>query len=132
MDALGILNYLVWLIASVTFILALKFLASPATARRGNLLGAGGMALVVIWTFFTSEGTFGISDNWWIIAVGGAIGAVVGWLGAKRVAMTAMPQMVAIFLALLAVVLGTINVVGGFVVTDRMLEMFKKRPGERP
>ena len=38
---------------------------------------------------------------------------------------------VAIILALLAVILGTINVVGGFVVTDRMLEMFKKRPGER-
>ena len=36
-----------------------------------------------------------------------------------------------IALALLAVILGTINVVGGFVVTDRMLEMFKKRPGER-
>ena len=35
--------------------------------------------------------------NWWIIAVGGAIGAVAGWLGAKRVPMTAMPQMVAIF-----------------------------------
>ncbi len=38
---------------------------------------------------------------------------------------------VAIILALLAVILGTINVVGGFVVTDRMLEMFKKRPGDR-
>ena len=97
MDALEILNYLVWLVASVTFILALKFLASPATARRGNLLGAAGMALVVGWTFFTSEGTFRVPDNWWIIAVGGAIGAVAGWLGAKRVAMTAMPQMVAIF-----------------------------------
>ena len=36
-------------------------------------------------------------DNWWIVVVGGAIGAVAGWLGAKRVAMTAMPQMVAIF-----------------------------------
>ena len=38
---------------------------------------------------------------------------------------------VAVILALVAVILGTINVVGGFVVTDRMLEMFKKRPGER-
>jgi len=47
-DTLEILNYLVWLIASVTFILALKFLASPSTARRGNLLGAAGMALVVV------------------------------------------------------------------------------------
>jgi proton-translocating NAD(P)+ transhydrogenase subunit alpha len=51
-------------------------------------------------------------------------------VGAMLVAATAGGP-VAIFLALLAVILGTINVVGGFVVTDRMLEMFKKRPGER-
>ena len=94
MDTLQILTYLVWLVASITFILALKFLASPATARRGNQLGAAGMALVIAWTFFTTEGMLA---NWWIIAVGGAIGAVAGWLGAKRVPMTAMPQMVAIF-----------------------------------
>jgi NAD(P) transhydrogenase subunit beta len=94
MDTLQILTYFVWLIASVTFILALKFLASPKTARTGNLLGAAGMALVVAWTFFTTEGML---EHWWIVLVGGAIGAVAGWLGAKRVAMTAMPQMVAIF-----------------------------------
>jgi NAD(P) transhydrogenase subunit beta len=94
MEALEVLTYVVWLIASVTFILALKFLASPATARRGNQLGAAGMALVVAWTFFTVEGML---ENWWIIVVGGAIGAVAGLLGARRVPMTAMPQMVAIF-----------------------------------
>src|SRR5918995_4511128 len=97
MSALDILTFLVWLLASVTFIIALKFLASPRTARTGNLLGAAGMALVVAWTFFVRDGEFGINGNWWIIVVGGVIGAVAGWLGAKRVAMTAMPQMVAIF-----------------------------------
>jgi H+-translocating NAD(P) transhydrogenase subunit alpha len=51
-------------------------------------------------------------------------------VGAMLVAATA-GGFVAIALALLAVILGTINVVGGFVVTDRMLEMFKKRPSER-
>jgi len=51
-------------------------------------------------------------------------------VGAMLVAATAGGP-VAIGLALLAVILGTINVVGGFVVTDRMLEMFKKRPGDR-
>jgi len=51
-------------------------------------------------------------------------------VGAMLVAATAGGP-VGIILALLAVILGTINVVGGFVVTDRMLEMFKKRPGER-
>src|SRR6187401_2446142 len=94
MTGLEILTYLVWLIAGVTFILALKFLASPRTARTGNLLGAGGMALIVAWTFFTTEGML---ENWWIILVGGLIGSVAGVLGARRVPMTAMPQMVAIF-----------------------------------
>jgi len=51
-------------------------------------------------------------------------------VGAMLVAATAGGA-VAVILALLAVTLGTINVVGGFVVTDRMLEMFKKRPGGR-
>ncbi len=94
MDTLQVLTYLVWLVASVTFIIALKFLASPKTARTGNLLGAAGMALVVAWTFFTTPGML---ENWWIVIVGGAVGAIAGFLGAKRVAMTAMPQMVAIF-----------------------------------
>ncbi len=51
-------------------------------------------------------------------------------VGAMLVAATAAGP-IAIVLALLAVILGTINVVGGFVVTDRMLEMFRKRPGDR-
>jgi NAD(P) transhydrogenase subunit beta len=102
MSTLEILTFLVWLVASVTFIFALKFLASPKTARTGNLLGAAGMTLIVLWTFFTHDATSpeadpGMFGNWWIIIVGGAIGAVIGWFSAKRVAMTAMPQMVAIF-----------------------------------
>ncbi len=94
LSGLQILTYLVWLVASIGFILALKFLASPKTARTGNLLGAAGMALVIGWTFFTTDGMFG---NWWILLVGAGIGSVVGVLGARRVPMTAMPQMVAIF-----------------------------------
>ncbi len=97
MDTLDVLTHLVWLLSAVTFILALKFLASPRTARTGNQLGAAGMALIVAWTFFVRDGQFGIPDTWWIIVVGGVIGAVAGFLGAKRVPMTAMPQMVAIF-----------------------------------
>jgi H+-translocating NAD(P) transhydrogenase subunit beta len=93
-ELLDVLTYFVWLVAAVTFILSLKFLASPATARRGNLLGAAGMALVVAWTFFTVPGMLA---NWWIIVVGGLVGSVAGVLGARRVPMTAMPQMVAIF-----------------------------------
>jgi NAD(P) transhydrogenase subunit beta len=94
MELLDVLTYLVWLVASVTFILALKFLASPQSARRGNQLGAVGMTLVVVWTFFTTDGMF---ENWWIIVVGGVIGSILGVVSARRVPMTAMPQMVAIF-----------------------------------
>jgi NAD(P) transhydrogenase subunit beta len=94
MDALQVVTFLVYLVASITFILALKFLSSPRTARTGNLMGAGGMALVVAWTLVT---TTGMLEHWWIIAVAGVVGAVIGVLGARRVPMTAMPQMVAIF-----------------------------------
>ena len=64
MDTLGVLTFFVWLIASVTFILALKFLASPKTARTGNLLGAAGMALVVAWTFIVRDGELAIPETW--------------------------------------------------------------------
>ena len=56
MSGTEIVTFAVWLIAAATFILALKFLASPKTARTGNLLGAAGMALVIVWTFFSSSG----------------------------------------------------------------------------
>ncbi|MGH2357073.1 MAG: NAD(P)(+) transhydrogenase (Re/Si-specific) subunit beta [Candidatus Limnocylindria bacterium] len=94
MDLREILTYLVWLLGSITFILALKFLASPRTARTGNLMGAAGMALIVAWTLVTVPGML---ENWWILAVAGIIGSVAGVVGARRVPMTAMPQMVAIF-----------------------------------
>jgi NAD(P) transhydrogenase subunit beta len=89
-----VVTLLVYLVASVTFILALKFLASPRTARTGNLLGAGGMALVVAWTLLRTPGML---EHWWIVGVAGVVGTVIGVLGARRVPMTAMPQMVAIF-----------------------------------
>ncbi|HEX6140938.1 MAG TPA: NAD(P)(+) transhydrogenase (Re/Si-specific) subunit beta [Candidatus Limnocylindria bacterium] len=94
LTGLQVATFIVWLVSAVTFIFALKFLASPQTARRGNLLGAAGMALIVAWTFFTVDGML---DNWWIVVVAGLIGSVAGVLGARRVPMTAMPQMVAIF-----------------------------------
>ena len=79
---------LAYLIASVFFILALKGLSSPLTARRGNLFGMVGMAIAVVTTLT-------ITKNWALIlaciALGGTIGAVV----ARRVQMTAMPELVA-------------------------------------
>ena len=73
LTVLQVLTYLVWLVGSITFILALKFLASPRTARRGNLLGAAGMTLVVAWTLIfhdlTTKETPGLLANWWVLVI---------------------------------------------------------------
>jgi len=83
---------LLYLVAIVCFILALRFLSSPKNARRGNWIGGVGM-LVAIGTTLALDGI----GNWGLIAAGAAIGAVIGLVGARTVKMTAMPQMVALF-----------------------------------
>jgi NAD(P) transhydrogenase subunit beta len=81
-----------YLAASLLFILGLKRLSSPRTARSGNIAAAIGMALALGGTFLLpGMGHFG----WIIVAI--AVGTVPGWLLAKRVKMTAMPQMVSLF-----------------------------------
>ena len=81
-----------YLVSIVCFILALRFLSSPKHARRGNWVGGVGMVIAIATTLALD----GIS-NWLLIVVGGAIGSVVGIVGARTVKMTAMPQMVALF-----------------------------------
>src|SRR5919108_5637254 len=83
---------LAWLITIVTFILALRFLSHPKTARRGNWIGAVGMLIAVVVTFVQDE-----IVSFWEIAVGMVIGGVFGAVAARKVRMTAMPQMVALF-----------------------------------
>jgi NAD(P) transhydrogenase subunit beta len=83
---------LLYLVTIVTFILALKFLSSPRRARLGNGLGAGGMALAIVVTL-SREGL----EGYGLMAIAMAIGAAAGLVGARRVKMTAMPQMVALF-----------------------------------
>ena len=78
--------------AAVLFILGLKFLGSPATARRGNTLSALGMLLAVVVTLLDQA----IIDYRWIL-LGIVVGGVIGTLAARLVAMTAMPEMVALF-----------------------------------
>ena len=84
-----------YLVASVSFILALKGLSHPTTARRGNLLGMIGMAIARRWSRWRSS--IRTRKNVLLIlggmAVGGAIGAVI----ARRVQMTQMPELVAAF-----------------------------------
>jgi len=82
----------VYILAAVLFIVGLKRLSSPATARSGNILGAFGMLSAIVVTLVVND----IVDWEWIIAglvAGGAIGLVM----ARMVQMTAMPQMVAVF-----------------------------------
>ncbi|GAB3452603.1 NAD(P)(+) transhydrogenase (Re/Si-specific) subunit beta [Actinophytocola sediminis] len=81
-----------YLVAAVCFILALKGLSSPKTARLGNVIGAAG-ALVAVLVVFAAERPDRLA--WILVAI--AVGGVIGTVTARRVAMTAMPQLVALF-----------------------------------
>ena len=83
---------LLYLIPIASFILALRFLSNPAHARRGNQIGAVGMLVAIVVTWIKTGTT-----SWWAIAVGMLIGGGFGAVAARRVKMTAMPQMVALF-----------------------------------
>lgn len=90
---------LIYLIASVTFILGLKMLSHPETARKGNLLAAVGMTLAIFGTIFIYRDPYTdskLGNYAWIF---GAliIGGVIGVLAARKVKMTAMPEMVSLF-----------------------------------
>ncbi|MEP7277139.1 MAG: NAD(P)(+) transhydrogenase (Re/Si-specific) subunit beta [Bacteroidota bacterium] len=87
-----------YLLASVTFILGLKMLSNPVTARRGNLIAAGGMAIAVCGTIFLYRDRAGDRlHNLSLIFTALLIGGVAGTLAAKKVKMTAMPEMVSLF-----------------------------------
>ncbi|SNX60103.1 NAD(P) transhydrogenase subunit beta [Nitrosomonas ureae] len=79
---------LAYLVASVFFILALKGLSSPESARRGNLFGMVGMAIAVATTLT-------LTQNWLLILGCIAMGGIIGAIVAQRVQMTAMPELVA-------------------------------------
>jgi NAD(P) transhydrogenase subunit beta len=79
-----------YLISAILFILALKGLTHPASARRGNYLGMAGMGIAIAATLFGSE-----VQSYGFIIAGVAAGAVIGSVLAARVQMTAMPQLVA-------------------------------------
>ena len=87
-DVVGLL----YLVAIVCFVVSLRFLASPKRARQGNWIGGLGMVVAVA-TTLSLDGI----GNWVWIAIGAALGSIVGLVGARTVKMTAMPQMVALF-----------------------------------
>src|SRR5687768_7937273 len=89
---------IIYLLAATTFIVGLKMMSHPASARRGNLIAGAGMAAAIFGTIFlyNDEDGKGLGNYAWIF--GGLIaGTVVGWITAHKVKMTAMPEMVSLF-----------------------------------
>lgn len=87
----------IYIIASVTYILGLKMLGHPETARKGNLIAAAGMTLAILGTIFLYKGEHVNSTIYILIAVAILIGTIIGWMIAKKVAMTKMPELVSLF-----------------------------------
>jgi len=83
---------LAYLVTAILFILGLKFLSSPRSARTGNILAMAGMAIAIVATCFDAS-----IISWTDIIIGAAIGVPIGLVSARLVKMTAMPQMVALF-----------------------------------
>ncbi len=92
MDGLSTFITLSYLLSAALFILGLKYMSSPASARRGNLLAAIAMFIAIVVTLLDRQ----ILSYSWII-VGIIIGSVIGAVAARLVKMTAMPEMVGIF-----------------------------------
>src|SRR5919107_491765 len=83
---------LAYLLAAICFIVALRGLSSPRTARRGNLIGAAGALIACVTVVVSSD-----LDHLLAIVAAALVGAAIGTIGAYRVQMTQMPQMVALF-----------------------------------
>lgn len=118
------LTAIAYLIAGVLFILALRGLSSPESSRQGNMYGMIGMAIAVVTTLANPEI---VSYTWIIIAI--AVGGGIGLLIASRIAMTAMPQLVAAFhslvgLAAVLVAAAAFLLPSNFGVTDAMGNIF--------
>ncbi|MCO5240758.1 MAG: NAD(P)(+) transhydrogenase (Re/Si-specific) subunit beta [Chitinophagaceae bacterium] len=89
---------IIYLLASITFIIGLKMLAHPSRARRGNLIAAAGMAVAIAGTIFLYRDGAGngLQNYTWIFS-GLIIGGIAGVVAARSVKMTAMPEMVSLF-----------------------------------
>ena len=90
--SIDIIVNLIYIISAALFIYGLKMLSSPATARRGNFISAIGMFIAVVTTLISKE----VVEFQWIV-IGFVIGAVIGAFVARMIAMTQMPEMVALF-----------------------------------
>ncbi|HUH32763.1 MAG TPA: NAD(P)(+) transhydrogenase (Re/Si-specific) subunit beta [Daejeonella sp.] len=86
-----------YLIGSITFIIGLKMLSHPESARKGNLIAAAGMGIAIFGTIFLYQEEGAKLGNYAWIFSGLAIGTVAGTMAARKVKMTAMPEMVSLF-----------------------------------
>ncbi len=85
-----------YLIGSVTFIMGLKMMGNAKTARKGNMVGALGMTIAILGTIFLHEGE--VSGMIYGLIFGAiALGTIIGWMTAKKVQMTKMPELVSMF-----------------------------------
>ncbi len=91
----GILE-IAYLIGSVTFVLGLKMMGNAKTARRGNLIGAFGMTIAILGTIFLFSEEL-VPFKLILIFAAIAIGSIIGWITAKKVEMTKMPELVSMF-----------------------------------
>ena len=86
------LSALLYLVAAICFIMALKGLSSPETSRAGNLFGIAGMTIAIDTTLASPH-----VDSYWLIILGLIIGGSIGAYIARKIEMTALPQLVAAF-----------------------------------
>lgn len=88
-----------YLTGSVTFIIGLKMMGNAKTARKGNLIGAFGMTIAILGTIFLFETEHTSRNTLKLVLIFGAIaiGTAIGWLTAKKVEMTKMPELVSMF-----------------------------------
>lgn len=96
----GTLLELSYLLAALFFVIGLKLLSHPETARKGNLYAATGMGLAIVTTLLLHKNAQGAGIpivNVWIILAALGVGSVVGWMIALQVKMTAMPQLVSFY-----------------------------------
>jgi NAD(P) transhydrogenase subunit beta len=85
-----------YLIASLTFVIGLKMMGNPKTARKGNLIGAAGMTVAIIGTIVLHDGEVPFII-YALIGLSILIGTISGWVTAQKVAMTKMPELVSLF-----------------------------------
>ena len=119
MNTFDWVTQLLYVSSAVCFVLGLHLMNSPASARRGNQVSTAGMALAIATTFALVVHAGTITATGWAVMIAGTL------VGALLIGVTAH-NAVGYVLAFVAAAFAAMNVVGGYVVTGRMLKMFRR------